>query len=209
MTFQRGPHYSHRCPFYVTPYDPLTADQSIRRCVECATHGCQGLQHTKADLHQIAYLTILENTPRYDHQHASGASFITFIRSHVCARLWNETNKALKSTPYSVLKEYGAEHEQGINRLVDGLVEESLLRESVEDAITRHLDVEHFKRVLPQLLMYLSDNERTVIDLKFFEGLRSIEIAELLNITKGRVSQLSRTALERLAKAYLCGVVLS
>ena len=66
MTPQRGPHHSEKCPFHITPNQPLTAEKSITRCVECVTCGNQRLQGMKADLHQIAYLTILECSPKYN-----------------------------------------------------------------------------------------------------------------------------------------------
>lgn len=44
----------------------------------------------------------------------------------------------------------------------------------------------------------ISDREKEVIRLKFFEELKSIEIAEQMGISPARVTQLSKTALEKL-----------
>ena len=209
MRQQRGPHYSKKCPFYILPNQPLTAEKSVNRCVECVACGRQRLQDRKADLHQIAYLTILENSPKYDPEHQTGASLSTFIRSRVCAKLWNESEKDLKSIPCSVLEEDRGAQQQEVNRLVDGLAAESLLRESVEETVTWGVDVENFKTLLPQLLSCLSEKERTVVKMKFYEGLKAVEIARRLSISEDRVSQLSRSAVAKLAKAYLFGAVSS
>ena len=209
MTPQRGPHYSKNCSFHVKPNQPLSAAESVVRCVECVTCGCDRLKPSKADLHQLAYLTILENSPKYDENHDSGASLGTFMRARVCAKLWNERDKALKAIPYSVLEGDKGTHQQKVNRLLDGLVAEALLHESVEDAVAWEVDVENFKKALPQLLPCLSQKERAVVEMKFYEGLRAVEIANRLGLSEGRISQLFRTALAKLGKAYLFGITQS
>ena len=61
MFNDRGPHYSAKCPFYIKPNNPLSAENSIEQCVRCATHGHCHLQGMRDDFRQIAYLTILED----------------------------------------------------------------------------------------------------------------------------------------------------
>lgn len=100
MTQQRNPQNSAQCPFYIKPESPLSAEESIKRCVACATFRDQRLQSIKEDLRQIAYETILKAAPTYDPAHESGASFTTFIRSQVCGQLWDEGKKHLQSTPF-------------------------------------------------------------------------------------------------------------
>ena len=34
----RGPHNRAKCPFYVVPENPLSAEISISKCVDCVTH---------------------------------------------------------------------------------------------------------------------------------------------------------------------------
>ncbi len=91
----------------------------------------------------------------------------------------------------------------GNNPLVDGLVADAHRCEGVDEEVIRRVEVEQFERLLPQLLSRLSEKEQTVLKLKFFEGLQGVEIAEVLGVTKGRVSQLVHTALAKLKKAYL------
>lgn len=49
----------------------------------------------------------------------------------------------------------------------------------------------------------LTQKERAVIEMKFFQEFNGAEIAEILEVSKGRVSQLTKSALEKLGKAYL------
>ena len=91
----------------------------------------------------------------------------------------------------------------GNNPLVDGLTADACQHEGVDEEVICRVEVEQFERLLPQLLSRLSEKERTVLKLKFFEGLKSVEIAEVLGVTKGRVSQMTHTALAKLKKAYL------
>ena len=189
MTPKRGPHYSQKCPFHITKDEPLSAKKSVARCVDCVSCDNQRLQHMKADLHQLAYLTILENSPKYNPKHQSGASFATFIRSRVCGSLWAEKKKQLKSIPVSSLNGDDTE------------------RQRIDDAVAWQVDLNRFKAVLPQLIKCLPEKQATVMKLKFFEELKAVEIAKRLGISPGRVSQLARLALTKLKQLYLFGAL--
>ena len=89
---------------------------------------------------------------------------------------------------------------------MDGLVAEPLLHDGVEDTVVWEVDVENFKIAFPQLLGCLSENERRGVKMKFYDGLKAVEIAGRLSLSEGRVSQLSRKALTKLGKAYLFGI---
>ena len=204
MIQQRNPRNPEKCPFYIQPTDPLTAKESVDRCVVCVTCGNQRLQSLKEDLHQAAFETILKQTPKYDPSHPSGASFITFIRSRVCAKLWRDRADHLKSIPFPVCA--GGEDTQPLarNPLVDEMVAEACQCEGVDDRATRCVAVEQFRWQLPQLLGRLPERERLVVKLKFFEGKIGVEIAKILDVSEARVSQLTHTALAKLKKIYLC-----
>ena len=207
MTQQRGPHHSKKCPFHITPNQPLTAEKSITRCVACVTCGNQRLQGMKADLHQIAYLTLLECSPKYNSEHQTGASFTTFIRSRVCGKLWDKRKKHLKSTPFPAVEEDRGDQQFAANSLVGSLATEACQQRNIDETAAWHVDVERFKTLLPQLLSCLSEKEGMVLKLKFFEELTGVEIAKRLGISEGRVSQLARAALTKLEKLYLSGAV--
>ena len=97
------------------------------------------LESLTEDLRQIAVLTILEETFKYDLNHPNGASFTTFIKARVCIRLWTERRKALSYIPfpYEELSDYAnnAEH----NPLVDQLITEACAVENVADTVIRQL----------------------------------------------------------------------
>lgn len=70
----------------------------------------------------------------------------------------------------------------------------------------RHLEVEVLRKHLLQILSKLSDKERRVIEMKYFEDSTGIKIAQVLAISEGRVSQLTKSALKKIGKAYLVAV---
>ncbi len=163
----------------------------------------------KADLHQVAYLTICENLPEYDPDHQTGASLSTFIRSRVCAKLWNESEKRLKSIPFSTIEAVQEPQQFVDNPLVDGLTREACQCEGIDETVAWDVAVEQFKTLLPQLLSRLSEKEGMVLKLKFFEEHQAVEIAKQLGVSEGRVSQLTRAALAKLQKAYISGAIQS
>ena len=201
MFNDRGPHYSAKCPFYIEPKNPLSAENSIQQCVRCATSGHCHLQGMRDDFRQIAYLTILEDAPKYDPQHHSGASFITFMKKRICGALWSERRNALKYTPFSM--DPPAEPDARPNPLVAGLTAEACASESLEDEVCEKIEVEDFRAALPQLLARLAKKERQAIALKYFKDCSGREIATQLRVSEGRVSQLLKSALGKLRKAHL------
>ncbi len=203
MTYQRGPHYSGKCPFKIVPEDPLSADQSIRHCVACATEYNTRLESLKEDFHQIAMLTVLEAMPKYDPNHPSGASLTTFIKLSVCKRLWAERRKELTHIPFPLDEQPTDDDNWTPNPLVDGLNAEACAHEALEDEVIRQLEVEQFCEHLPQFLAKLTEKQRRVLEMKYFEERSGVEIAKALGISKGRVSQIMKTALEKVKKAYL------
>ena len=87
--------------------------------------------------------------------------------------------------------------------MIDRLVTDVCQCEGVDEEVIHHVEVEQFERLLPQLLARLSEKEQEALTLKFFEGKKGGEIAQVLGVTKGRVSQLINTACVKLKKGYL------
>lgn len=201
MFYDRGPHYSAKCPFYILPNNPLSAETSIRHCVRCATLGDCRLEAMRDDFRQIAYLTILEEEPKYDPAHPSGASFITFMKSRICGALWSERRKEMKYTPY--VSDPPSEPDTPPNPLLAVLTAEACASKSLEDEVCESIEVEELRSFLPQMLSRLSEKEQRVIELKFFNDCSSRDIAKQLRVSEGRVSQLLKSALGKLRKAYL------
>ena len=200
MFNDRGPHSAANCPFYILPKNPLSAETSVTQCVRCVSCDHPRLEGMRDDFRQLAYLTVLEEEPKYDPDHPSGASFITFMKLHVCGRLWSERRKEAKYTPFSEDEPVDAEGRG--NPLVAALTAEACACQSLEDHVCQKMDIEQFRSALPQLLTRLSKKERQAIALKYFKDCSGIEIAQALSVSKGRVSQLLKSALAKLKTAY-------
>ncbi len=107
MTHQKGPHNRGNCPFHVDQDDPISAEKSIDKCISCViAHNAQMERYTD-DLRQIAFLTIIEETPKYDTNHPSNASYTTFIKARVCTRLWTERRNVLKYVSFPIAETSG------------------------------------------------------------------------------------------------------
>lgn len=203
MSEYRGPHNRAKCPFYVVPEDPLSAKVSISKCVACVTYGNAQLKCLQEDLCQIALLTVIEDTPKYDPAHPSSASYITYMKACVCTRLWSEREKELKHKYFSHDDPVEDPDIHKPNLLVTRLMNEACERESEADLVVRRLEVEMLRKHLPQIMAQLSDKECRVLELKYFQDLTGAEIAKTLGMSEGRVSQLTKTGLEKAGKAYL------
>lgn len=206
MREYRHPGNSGNCPFYIDCDDVLTAEASICQCVACATRGDAELQGRKADFRQLAYLTILEETPKYDPAHPSQASFITFIKSRVCHKLWSERRKELKYVALPIIEPQMAEGYGAVpsvlNPLSAALYRDACDRETLEDEVLDEIQTDAFRESLPAMLDRLTEKERKVVMLKYFQDHTGRQIAEALGLSKGRVSQLMKTALSKLKNAY-------
>ena len=161
-------------------------------------------------MQQIAFMTIVDNTPKYDPHHASGASFITFIKAKVCTRLWKEREKLVRE--FRELPCWHHEDEEqdednnDSNPLVTRLMEKACSVENMADEIIQKIEVEFLRKALPDFLEKLTDKEKSVIEMKFFKEYRGTQIAQLLDISEGRVTQLTQRALEKLGKAYIAAL---
>ena len=206
MTHQKGPHNRGQCPFYATQDDPMSAERSVCHCVDCVKTNSRYLQSYTEDLKQVAFLTIIEETPNYNPDHPSGASYTTFIKAKVCTRLWQERKKLLRYIPFSHEECPSCIDEQEDtqnNPLIDGLLAEACMIDNIADTVIEKIEIETLKKQLPKLMEGLPDKEQKVIELKFFEEKKQTAIASELHVSEGRVSQLKKTALEKLRKAYL------
>ncbi len=79
---------------------------------------------------------------------------------------------------------------------------DSLTTTDTDSLPDRHLESAELTKILAQILEELSEKERLVISLYYYEELTQKEIADILNLSEGRVSQLHSQALIKLkAKA--------
>ncbi len=203
MNTHRGPHFSAKCPFHVLPEDPLSATDSIAHCVKCVTSQNATLKDQSEDFKQTAFLTVIEATPKYDPDHPSGASFITFIKSKVCCALWQQRREVLK---YLLCGDVASEEEETATEeptpLAAHLRNAACSTESLEDNVIDDLETQQFQAALPALFLRLTDPEKIAIRLKYFSDATGTEIAKTLGVSHGRVSQLLKRARTKLRKAY-------
>ena len=203
MSEKRSPHNRGKCPFHVTPQDPLSAKSSIDHCVNCVKENKADLESITEDLRQIAFLTVMEETPKYNPDHPSGASYTTFIKAKVCTRLWSERQKYWQQIPFPHQDAGDDTTAHQNNPLIESLIDEACAIENMADTVIQQLEIEILQKYLPKLLDKLTEKERSVIEMKFFKELNGVEIAEVLDVSEGRVSQITQSALEKLGKAYI------
>ena len=195
-----NPSHREHCPFNIVPNEPISAKASIDHCVSCVCRNNAYLKSHYDDLRQIAFLTILEETPNYDSNHPSGASFITFIKTKVCIRLWREQRKLFRETPFPFQECFENEKK---NPLESELTTQACAIENMADSVIRQIEVNFLRKCLPKLIEKLTEKEKRVIQMKFFKEHTGVQIAKELNISEGRVTQLTQKALAKLGKAYL------
>ena len=204
--------YSHpgnrgQCPFYMDPDDVLTAEASIAHCVACATRGDACLQTHQEDFRQLAYLTILEETPKYDPTHPSQASLITFIKARVCTKLWSQRRQELQYLTFPLVdvspSNTDADAPPGFNSLTAALYNAACESESLEDSVINEIHIQQFRQRLPLMLKQLTSKERKAVRLKYFQDYKGKEIAKAIGVSKGRVSQILKNAISTLKTAYL------
>jgi RNA polymerase sigma factor for flagellar operon FliA len=66
----------------------------------------------------------------------------------------------------------------------------------------QQLQMGEFRNLLAQGIDKMPEKERLVISLLYYEGLTQVEIAEVLNLTKGRISQIHSQAILRLRRIF-------
>lgn len=90
-----------------------------------------------------------------------------------------------------------------LNETLDHSEEGQTFIDSLEDTSTfaipgHRLEAQELTRVIGEVLEYLSEKERLVISLYYYEELTQKEIAEVMELSEGRVSQLHSQALIKL-----------
>ena len=91
----------------------------------------------------------------------------------------------------------------GLNSLTAALYNAATESESMADSVIEEIHVQQFRERLPVMLKRLSDQERKAVRLKYFQDYTGARIAKALGVSKGRVSQIIKTALSKLKNVYL------
>lgn len=111
---------------------------------------------------------------------------------------WEELLERVKPLSYFSLQEAASQGDD-VNPL---LHEEILADPRAHDAVTSLLQEED-KTILRSQLQELPPQQLQVLTLYYMEDLRLKEIAEILNLTESRVSQIHTLAINRLRAAFL------
>jgi RNA polymerase sigma factor FliA len=62
--------------------------------------------------------------------------------------------------------------------------------------------MDEFKNIMAESIEKMPEKEKLVISLFYYEGLSQVEIAEVLDLTKGRISQIHSKAILRLRQSF-------
>jgi RNA polymerase sigma factor for flagellar operon FliA len=169
-----------------------------------------------ADYAHNATLGMLEAMGRYDSQR--GIDFPAYAKPRVRGSVFNGLRSFLadytrRESSVRMVDRYesldaGGEDEDLLGQIVStvsGLGLGYLLdAASVHEALQVDMDPSDFAerhqmdRLLADSLAELAGKERTVMELHYQQHLPFVEIAELLGLTKGRISQIHRSAIERI-----------
>ncbi|NRD79421.1 FliA/WhiG family RNA polymerase sigma factor [Bacillus sp. BRMEA1] len=66
----------------------------------------------------------------------------------------------------------------------------------------KEMQMTEFRNLMAASIDKLPEKEKTVISLLYYEGLSQVEIAEVMDLTKGRISQIHSKAIVRLRQAF-------
>lgn len=167
----------------------------------------------------VSYATIglLESIDRFDPER--GLQFTTYARHRVRGAILNglrECREHAEQTQDTHLK-HQVERSESLNEDGTGDLLAEIVQVSVGLAIGHLLDtsslpqggdvystVEHdcLMENLAALVEALPDKERRVIRYHYYQHLAFVEIAELLGLTKGRISQLHKQGVSRIRKQF-------
>lgn len=160
-----------------------------------------------------ATIGLLEAMGRFDPNR--GVDFIGFARARVRGSVFNGLRSYLQEYAHrqenrrdedrleSWLPDGGDLLDQmigsvtglGIAFLLDGVVQNGDLQ---TDEPSRIVEQHQMDRMLKHAMSRLPERERLVISLHYQEHIAFIEIAKMLGVTKGRISQIHRAAIERI-----------
>ena len=171
----------------------------LNQCAGCIARASPKCSEMREDLQQIAAIVLIEKGPKFNPTHPSGASFGTFIRPQICGTLMNAKRSELTHRHRELRSFNGvwdpdedprAEVKQDLGRLRKVPAHYT----EFEEALVRNIS---FEAALPKLLKTLTPREREVFAC-LREDQRNCEIAEVLNLSESRVSQLVTQVTQKL-----------
>ncbi|MCM3569577.1 FliA/WhiG family RNA polymerase sigma factor [Neobacillus mesonae] len=76
------------------------------------------------------------------------------------------------------------------------------IRDEHMESQEQQIQMAEFKKIMAECIDEMPKNEKLVLTLLYYEGLTQVEIAEVLNLTKGRISQIHSKAIVRLRRKF-------
>lgn len=196
------PRYKHHGIFNPDNKTITRLLPDLNQCAGCMARASPKCSEMREDLQQIAAIVLIEKGPKFNPVHPSGASFGTFIRPQICGTLMNAKRSELTHKHRGLRsfngvwdpdKDPGVEAKQDLGRLRKVPTHYT----EFEEALVRNIS---FEAALPKLLKILSPREREVFAC-LREDQRNCEIAEVLNLSESRVSQLVTQVTQKLTRA--------
>ncbi|NVJ62249.1 MAG: sigma-70 family RNA polymerase sigma factor [Gammaproteobacteria bacterium] len=168
------------------------------------------------DIKQIALLSMYEAIERFDQSY--GVNFKSFARIRIKGEILNripsytEDQAIFKAIKYVEAISSNDDAESELFKLIYSKIvlhtKVVLLHDYFHDqfnyfpSISSSVEEAQIKVYIDKSLKKLSDQERRVIELMFLYSQSNREVSEALNISKGRVSQLYASAMEKLENYF-------
>ena len=196
------PSYKHHGTFQPDNKTVKSLLPDLNHCAVCIAHAAPRRPDLHEDLFQVAALTLIEKGPQFNPSHKSGAGFGSFIRPRICGSLMDRKKKELThntrerlnfDSQWHLFKNTATE----VNQNIGWVWEVQDPHAEFEDELVRDLS---FASALPTLLKVLTPREREIFDC-IREDQRNSEIAEVLNLSESRVSQLVSQVTLKLTEA--------
>ena len=196
------PRYKHHGVFYPDDKTIKRLLPDVHQCADCIARASPQRLDIQEDLQQTAILVLIEKGPQFSPTHPSRANFGTFIRPRICGTLMDAKNRELtrssrESSNFEAEWNPPETTDTNIDPDIGSLWNIEDPYAEFEDELVREIS---FQDALPEFLKVLTPREREVFSC-LRDDQRNFEIAEALNLTESRVSQLITQVTEKLRQA--------
>ena len=189
----RCPPYTHEGVFKATDETLTRFESDLNRCANCTAYATPALPSIQEDLLQIARITLWKKVPAFDPNHQRKASFRSYILPWVCGALTREKKKEVQHsrrfTSVSYEDDASQENSEAHPDKQEGVFAGADEKTDFEDTLIYEMWNADFEKALPRLLQRLTKREQQVFTC-IREDMKQVDIAERLELSKPRVSQL-------------------
>ena len=189
----RCPPYIHEGAFKATDETLTRFESDLNRCAKCTAYTSPALPSIQEDLLQIARIILWEKGPTFNPNHQRKASFRSYILPWICGALTREKKKEAQQCWRftSVCYQEGAsqENSEAHPDKQEGVFAGADEKTDFEDTLIYEMWNADFEKALPRLLQRLTKREQQVFTC-IREDMKQVDIAERLELSKPRVSQL-------------------